>query len=585
MKKRIVSVLAVAAMVAGSVCGISAAESDVKTGILSPRSSIEIVDGIIKGVTGPMSADSLKLQFAGDVTVTSAAGAEIAGDKNVSSDSTVAANGENVATFILKGDASRDGKINLGDASAMLKSIAKWSIDISSGAADIDGGGKVNLGDVSTLLKYLAKWDVKLFDDAAVLSVFKNGVTEYKLLANDSVTDAKIAEAIKALTGNDIEIVTEVADGEKFITVGKDLSEKYDFIDGAAENAVESTRAYIDTYGGNIYLSANSDAGILGCINYITKHAFTPELSMDIEKGTVGELGDKETLIRPLFTTIEIEGLKDSHRLLHVTDSHLTTVYDDEETPERRANVMSRLNDWMMFQYRKPSYLYFNEYFNYADDISAESVLLTGDITDSPSQSNRDILEKAIDNSPVPSYYIYGNHDWTWNDNPATGDLYHSETFRYQYKEGFAQAVDKYDEDWSDYYTITDMGDYMIVGIDNAWKGLPDFRPVYNAIKSAFDTAKAEGKPIILMLHVPFHNDEMHEAIPHITGNGYCLTEGNHGDRKLYDLILAEDSPVKLILAGHVHANYEAKIGNIPQIVTAAALEGYCRVVDLVPAK
>jgi len=584
MKKRVLSVLASAALIAGSVCGISATDSEVKTDFLSPRASIEIANGRINGITGFVSAEWLKGQFVGEVSVVDARGNAVEDSDNVPSDSVVVADGESIATFTLPGDASRDGKINLADASTMLKHIAKWEVDMSRSAADADRNGKVNLADASTLLKYIAKWDVSLFDKAPVISVFAAGETEYKLLANDAATDAQITAAIKALTGTDIEVITEASDGDKFITVGKNLWEKYDFINADVAKSVESTRAYIDTYGGNIYLTASTDAGILGCVNYITNQAFTPDLSMNIPKGTVGKLGDLETLVRPIFTTVAIKGLTESHRLLQVTDSHLTTVYDDEETPERRANVMSRLNDWMMFQYRKPSYLYFNEYFNYAEDISAEGIMLTGDITDSPSQSNRDILEAAIDGCSVPSYYIYGNHDWTWNDNAATGDVYHSETYRHQYRKGFTQAVDKYDEDWSDYYSVIDKGEYMIVGIDNAWTGFPNFRPAYNGIKAAFDTAKAEGKPIILMLHVPIHVDEMHEAIPHITGNGYCVT-GASGNSMIYDMIVAEDSPVQLIVAGHVHANYEAMVGNIPQIVTAPALEGYCRVIDLVPAE
>lgn len=586
MKKRIISILSAAAVLAGSVCGISAAETEAKTDLYSPRSTVEIVDGVIKGITEPATAEFLKDQFAGDVTVVASDGSEIADDKYAPSDSTVKIGGEEVAKYILPGDVNMDGKINIADVSAMLKSIAKWGVKISEGAADVDGNGKLSIGDASALLKYIAKWDVKLFGDAVTFPVFEEGATEYKLLANDPDTDAKIAEGIKALTGKDIQVVTEVGDGDKFITVGKALWEKYDFIDKDAAIATESTRAYIDTYGGNIYLTADTDNGILGCINYITNQAFTPELDMNIEKGKVGELGDLETLIRPVFTTVEIEGLKEEHRLLQVTDSHLTTIYEDEETPERRADVMSRLNNWMVYQYRKPSYLYFNEYFNYAEDIAAEGILLSGDITDSPSQSNRDILEAAIDGCSVPSYFVYGNHDWSWNTNEATGDVYHSESYRYDYQEGFKQAVDKYDENWTDYYSVVDKGDYMIVSIDNAWRGFPNFRPVYNAIKAAFDTAKADGKPVILMVHVPFHVQEMHDSIPHITGNGYCITGSNCGSSLLYDLLLAEDTPVKLIVAGHVHANYESMVdGRIPQIVTSPALEGYCRVIDLVPAE
>ncbi len=583
MKKKLLSAVAAATVLLGTVSG-SYAVQESGAAALSPRASIDIVDGQIKGVHQMQDVAFVKAQFDGDVNVVSKKGDVLKDEDKIPSECVVKSGDDVLGTIVIPGDANMDAKINLSDVSRMLQHIAKWSVDVSEGSADVDKNGKVNLADASRMLQYIAKWNVDISDKAPVITVFEDGVTGYKLLANDSATDAKIAEGIKALTGNDIEIVKEVADGDKFITVGKNLWEKYDFIDGDAARAVEDTRAYIDTYGGNIYLTAATDAGITGCINYITNQAFTPELDMYITKGVVGELGDLETLVRPIFTSIEIKGLKKTHRLLHVTDSHLTTVYDDEETPERRANVMSRLNDWMMHQYRKPSYLYFNEYFNYAADISAEGIMLTGDITDSPSKSNRDILESAIDNSTVPAYYMYGNHDWSWNTNEATGDVYHSETFRHAYRSGFTAAVDKFDEDWSDYYSVIDKGEYMIVGIDNAWTGFPNFRPAYNGIKAAFDTAKDEGKPIILMLHVPIHDDGMHEAIPHITGNGYCVTEQS-GNKMIYDMIVAEDSPVAAIIAGHVHANYESMIGNIPQIVTAPALEGYCRVIDLVPAE
>ena len=590
MKKRLLSFFAAAAVVAGSLCGFSAAEEQPGKLTLSPRASIEIVDGEVRGITGPITADWLRSQFEGDVKIIDHRSLEdIAGETPVASLTAVFTSDESDSVNItIPGDVYIDGKIALNDVTSLLKGIAGWTLgccEYDADSADLNRDGKVNLSDVTILLQYIAKWNVQIFDSAPVLTVFEGGETEYKLLANDAATDEKIVSAIKALTGKDIEVVTEVSEGDKFITVGKNLQDKYDFIDGEAVAALEDTKAYIDTYGGNIYVTAATDNGILGCINYITNQAFTPELDMYIEKGTVGELGDMETLIRPTFTTIEVPGLTESHRLLHVTDSHLTTVYEDEETPERRANVMSRLNDWMVHQYRKPSYLYFNEYFNYGGDISAEAIMLTGDITDSPSQSNRDILEKAIDNSPVPAYYMYGNHDWTWNDNAATGDVYHSETFRHAYRNGFAQSADKYDADWNEYYNVMDMGEYTILSIDNAWQGFPGRRDIFNGIKAAFDQAKAENKPIILLLHVPIHNDEMHEAIPHITGNGYCLTAGNCGNSMIYDMIVAEDSPVAAILAGHVHANYECTVGNgIPQIVTGAALEGYCRVIDLVPA-
>ncbi len=590
MKKRIISVLATAALLAGSLCGISAADAEVSAIALSPRASVEIVDGEVKGITGPVTAEWLKSQFTGEVTVTSKNGDEIAADKTVPSDSTVSVGGENVGTVILPGDASMDGKINLADASAMLKSIAKWSMDISSSAADIDGNGKMNLGDVSLLLKYIAKWDVKIFDDAVVIPVFTAGTTEYKLLANDADIDEQIVTAIKSLTGTEIEVVSEVADGDKFITVGKDLYSKYDFINKDAVDALtgedKGTMAYIDTYDGNIYLTAHTDHGITGCVNYITNQAFTPELDMNIAKGAVGELGDKETLVRPLFNTLEVKGLKKDYRFLHVTDSHITTIYETEENDERQADVANRLNNWIKNMFRKPSYLFLDSYFDYAEDIDSDAILLTGDITDSPSQSNADIVKDAIVNCSVPSYYIYGNHDWSWNDN------YQNSQYRTEYEKRFKDAVDFYDTDWDDNLNIMEYDDLMIVSVDNSSYSFN--RQSYTGMKEAFERASAEGKSVILMLHIPIHTEDMHPTTEANWpgGGSLCIGEGgtcdygNQFTQLVYNLIIAEDSPVAAIFAGHVHFNYETMVaGRIPQYVTGAALEGWCRVVDLVPAE
>ncbi len=67
----------------------------------------------------------------------------------------------NALEIIFMGNADKNNKINLGDASAMLQKIAKWEREIDEVAADVDGNGAVNLSDVSTILKYIAKWDVE----------------------------------------------------------------------------------------------------------------------------------------------------------------------------------------------------------------------------------------------------------------------------------------------------------------------------------------------------------------------------------------------------------------------------------------
>lgn len=584
MKNKLLLALTAAAVVVGSASATLAADPVA----LSPRASVEIGDdGYLRGITEPVKASFIAAQFDSEVTV-KASGADTAyGDSEyVASESTVYSGDSEVARVIVAGDANCDGRIGLGDVIAVLKRVAGWDSRISERSADVVENGEIDLADAVAILEYACDWNIEL-GEPVMLSVFDKGKTEYKLLANDPATDSEIVSAIEKLTGIAPELVGEAGDGDRFITVGKRLDEKYDFIDGDAVSLLEDTQAYIDTYGGNIYLTAASDNGLLGCINYITSQAFTPELDMEIKKGTVETLGDLETLIHPTFTRLEIEGISNPYRFLHVTDSHLTTVYEDEETPERRANVGSRLNDWMLKQYRKPSYLYFNEYFNYAEGIYADGIMLTGDITDSPSQSNRDILETAIRSCSVPSWYIYGNHDWTWNTNEATGDRYQDISFRHKYKDGFKKAADAYDEDWNQYGNIIEYEDLMLASVDNGAYAFE--RGGFAVLKEAVDRAKETSKPLILMLHIPFHTDDMHENVDRITDDsGYCLKSlgDNSFTDRAYKMVTAEDSPVAAIFCGHIHYSYETLLeGRIPEIVTGAALEGNCRVVDIVPAE
>lgn len=582
MKNKLLLAVTAVTVILGSASAALAADP-VK---LSPRASVEIGDdGYLNGITEPVKASFIAAQFDSEITVKAPDGNTVYGDDDyVASESTVCLGDSEIARVVVSGDANQDGRVGLNDVTTVLKKAADWGNTLSERSADVDRDGDIGLADAVAILKYVCEWDVELAEPV-MLSVFEKGITEYKLLACDSETDSAIVSAITELTGTAPELVSEVSENDRFITVGKRLDEKYDFIDGDAVSRLEDTQAYIDTYGGNIYLTAASDNGLLGCINYITSQAFTPELDVNIRKGSAEILGDLETLIHPTFTTLKIDGISNSYRFLHVTDSHLTTVYEDEETPERRANVASRLNDWMLKQYRKPSYLYFNEYFNYAEDIGADGIMLSGDITDSPSQSNRDILETAIRSCSVPSWYIYGNHDWSWNTNEATGDLYHDINFRHKYKDGFKKAVEAYDEDWNQYGNIIEYEDLIIASVDNGNYGFE--RAGYVVLKEAVDRAKETSKPMLLMIHIPFHTDDMHENVDRIGDNGYCLkaTGDNSFTDRAYKLVTAEDSPVAAIFCGHIHYSYETLVdGRIPQIVTGTALEGNCRVVDIVPA-
>ena len=78
--------------------------------------------------------------------------------------------------IVIAGNADGNDKINLSDASAMLKKIANWDVTIDETAADVDGNGSVNLTDVATVLKIVAGWDVETVNNPVLPGKGTSGI-------------------------------------------------------------------------------------------------------------------------------------------------------------------------------------------------------------------------------------------------------------------------------------------------------------------------------------------------------------------------------------------------------------------------
>ncbi len=151
MMKKLLSAVLAGLMLAGGTVSVFADDSAGLT--LAEGSHLKVENGIVDMIDGTLTVGELKAEFAGVIDV-----AGKADDALVFADDIVTA-GDETAKAIIWGDASKDGKITLTDATRMLQSIAKWTVDISETAADVDRSGKVNLSDVAKLLRKLAKWD------------------------------------------------------------------------------------------------------------------------------------------------------------------------------------------------------------------------------------------------------------------------------------------------------------------------------------------------------------------------------------------------------------------------------------------
>ncbi len=286
MKKKIVSIIAAASVLLGTVSGIGATE----TAVLSPRSALGIDSGYIKGITGLPTVNELAAEFDGDVTVVSPKGETLSGEMSVPAESVVKSGSVELGKAVVPGDVNMDGRINISDASAMLQTIAKWDVAVSTASSDVDISGGVNLSDVTAILKYIAKWDITLGGE-----YFIDVRDGYKLLANDSKFDAELVSRVKEFAGIDLEVITEAKAGDKFITFGRNLHEKYDFIDGDAVAALQNNTGvaddglYIDTYGGNVYLTVNDEGNPNTAMQFLHMN-FDLSGVVDIYRGYCGTL-------------------------------------------------------------------------------------------------------------------------------------------------------------------------------------------------------------------------------------------------------------------------------------------------------
>ena len=201
------------------------------------------------------------------------------------------------------------------------------------------------------------------------------------------------------------------------------------------------------------------------------------------------------------------------------------------------------------------------------DGLTADAILLGGDIIDSPSPVNLELLKSFLDPLSVPYLYTPGNHDWTypWEYMTDNGrSLYLSELLPYMDQNTSIHSLE--------------MEDLILVAIDNSSNQIhPDALPEYQRLLSL-------GKPVIVLLHVPLYTASVLEQTMEAWGRGIILGGGVHGgiypdpvSTEFLSLTTAADSPVSAVLAGHIHLFHQSYIEgekNILQITGPAGYQG-----------
>lgn len=260
---------------------------------------------------------------------------------------------------------------------------------------------------------------------------------------------------------------------------------------------------------------------------------------------------------------IIIPNLTKEYEMLFLTDNHV--VVPDATDNQQEKNYVHQRYFSFLSREGTSSAEQLQHWFDFANDEKVDGLLLGGDIIDTPSNTNLAYLDAHLKELAMPYIYTLGNHDWTypWE--------YMTEAGKQQYLPLLAHYMDGDPAIHS-----LDFGEFLIVSVDNS------SNQINAAAMDSYRQILSGDKPVILMLHVPLQTDSLLKKTrrlwkhnPVVLGDGTKDTvSANTVSKEFIELTTAADSPVELILAGHVHLPDESTVeGGKPiiQIVGDAA--------------
>ncbi len=283
---------------------------------------------------------------------------------------------------------------------------------------------------------------------------------------------------------------------------------------------------------------------------------------------------------RPVETILPIPGLAEPFIILHITDLHACALTNKEiETMPvyRKAYALERRTAFTGGRAYPPAAV-LPVLTAYAASISADLIVMTGDLLDFPSEGNLQLLETCMRESPVPCLFSLGNHDWCFADDYRTDTAAQTNLPRMDIIAGGDHR-----------FGLMEFEHILVCQIDNDLEWLRE--DTVDAYMGYVRYARKIGKPLILTMHIPVTAETLAaEACP-VWGRDLTLGVGATGGwnaqtiRFFREVAESSDYAPAAVIAGHIHFDHEDTLSNgTPQITTGCASDGHCRVIRLVPA-
>lgn len=265
--------------------------------------------------------------------------------------------------------------------------------------------------------------------------------------------------------------------------------------------------------------------------------------------------------------TVELEGITGTYNLLLLADLHI--IADTAEvSPGELENVKARRDSLFM-----NSVKLWDKLPSAIDKCGADYLLLAGDMIDFNSEANIKALGEGLASLKTPFVYIRGDHDAKpyfmsdGDDSRATArqnSIYQNEAAYY-----------------------IEFEEFVILALNNSTEQIP------SAGVTVAKEACGLGKPVILLTHVPLDSwtDGSIRDTSAAAKGGRFLIWSSTGECDYYpdastgeflSLIYTENSPVKEVLCGHLHLNWDGYITpNTHQHVFSPAFSKYVGVIEI----
>lgn len=270
---------------------------------------------------------------------------------------------------------------------------------------------------------------------------------------------------------------------------------------------------------------------------------------------------------------MKIKGLKRDYAFLMICDLHVIAE-DISEAEEKSVHILKdrREKVFKTSGNTTSSLDLFHKLGPVVNKCGADAVLLGGDICDFGSIANLNVLKEELAKWTIPYMYTRADHDFRpwWMAQEHEAEIAE-----------IGKSIDG-DED----LMVMEYDDLVVVGYNKStWNmtagALARFKEVY-----------ATGKPIVIVSHVPFNSavdpsfgEEImsHENGRNLSWGKGCAYDANAVTSEFLSLVCAENSPVKLVLCGHMHYSRDTMLSaTCRQHMFAPAFKGNIGIVKLI---